>query len=265
VSLRLSNIYDLSSRILLFKFAKPDVKKQLLIDSGFRCHLTDFARTTAAAPSVFVQKLRKALKTRRLTKVSQIGTDRIIEFQFSDGQYRVYLEFFASGNVILTDSELRILTLLRNVPEGEGQEPQRPGLTYSLENRMNYGGVPELTKDRVKAALTSIMGKAAATATAGKKIKKKPGDDLRRGLATTITELPPILVDHAMKVTGFNSASAPAAILESDELVEHLLRSLTEARKIVEDITSSASCTDFDQSVGGAVPADSIVATSYLR
>jgi predicted ribosome quality control (RQC) complex YloA/Tae2 family protein len=242
VSLRVSNIYDLSSKILLLKFAKPDVKKQLLIDSGFRCHLTDFVRTTAAAPSVFVQKLRKCLKTRRLTAVSQIGTDRIIEFQFSDGQYRLYLEFFASGNVILTDNELKILTLLRNVPEGEGQEPQRPGLTYSLENRQNYGGVPDLTKERVHAALKTVVERSASAAAAGKKIKKKPGDELRKGLATTITELPPILVDHALKTTGFDSTAQPAAVLEDEELLDHLLRSLETARKIVGDVTSSDTC-----------------------
>ncbi|KAK8070986.1 snRNP-like RNA-binding protein [Apiospora hydei] len=235
VSLRLSNIYDLSSKILLLKFAKPEDKKQLLIDSGFRCHLTDFARTTAAAPSVFVQKLRKALKTRRVTKISQIGTDRIIEFQFSDGMYRLYLEFFASGN-------LKIVTLLRHVPEGEGQEPQRPGLPYSLDNRQNFGGVPELTKERVRAALKTTVEKAAVAAASGKKIKRKPGDELRKGLATTIVEIPPILVDHVFKVTKFDSTSQPAAVLENEELLEHLFRSLQEARKIVGDITSSASC-----------------------
>ncbi|CAJ2504062.1 Uu.00g114560.m01.CDS01 [Anthostomella pinea] len=242
VSLRLSNIYDLSSKILLLKFAKPEVKKQLLIDSGFRCHLTDFVRTTAAAPSVFVQKLRKALKTRRVTAISQIGTDRIIELKFSDGQYRLYLEFFAGGNVILTDSELKILTLLRHVPEGEGQEPQRPGLTYSLDNRQNYGGVPDLTKDRLRAALQTTVDRNATSVVAGKKIKKKPGDELRRGLATTITELPPILVDHAMRVTGFDSKVQPAAVLENEALLDQLLRSLEEARKIVEDVTSSDTC-----------------------
>ncbi|XXH05914.1 hypothetical protein Hte_012356 [Hypoxylon texense] len=242
VSLRVSNIYDLSSKILLLKFAKPGVKKQLLIDSGFRCHLTDFARTTAAAPSAFVQKLRKALKTRRVTAVKQIGTDRIIEFQFSDGQYRLYLEFFASGNVILTDNELQILTLLRNVPEGEGQEPQRAGLTYSLENRQNYGGVPALTRERVRDALQTIVRKAAASAAAGKKIKKKPGDELRKGLATTINELPPILIDHAMRVTGFDSTLQPSTVLENEGLLDHLLQSLEEARKVVEEVTSSDSC-----------------------
>ncbi|KAK0804928.1 hypothetical protein LTR59_004266, partial [Friedmanniomyces endolithicus] len=103
VGLRLANIYDLSSRIFLLKFAKPDHREQLLIDSGFRCHLTGFARATAAAPSQFVARLRKFLRTRRVTKVQQIGTDRVIEIQFSDGLYRLFLEFYAGGNVVLTD------------------------------------------------------------------------------------------------------------------------------------------------------------------
>ncbi|RYO80157.1 hypothetical protein DL766_000400 [Monosporascus sp. MC13-8B] len=242
VSLRLHNIYDLSSRILLLKFSKPNEKKQLLIDSGFRCHLTDFDRTTADFPSSFVQKLRKVLKTRRVTAVSQIGTDRIIEFQFSDGRYRLYLEFFAGGNVILTDHELNILTLLRNVPEGEGQEHQRAGLKYSLQNRQNYNGVPELTKERVRDALQTTVQRAANAAEAGKKIRKKPGDELRKGLATTINELPPILIDHAMKVTSFDSTTQPAAALENESLLDHLLQSLREARKIVDQVTGSATC-----------------------
>ncbi|KAI1323986.1 hypothetical protein F5Y16DRAFT_402951 [Xylariaceae sp. FL0255] len=239
VTLRLSNIYDLSSKILLLKFAKPENKKQLLIDSGFRCHLTEFARTTAAAPSVFVQKLRKALKTRRCTSVSQVGTDRIIEFQFSDGLYRLYLEFFAGGNVILTDKDSKILILMRMVSEGEGQEPQRPGLTYSLENRQNYSGVPAMTKDRLQGALRTIIEKNEAAANGPKKIKKKPGDELRKGLAITINELPPILLDHAMKTEQFDSTLLPATILDNESLLDHLLRSLERARKLVEEITSS--------------------------
>ncbi|TRX88485.1 hypothetical protein FHL15_010600 [Xylaria flabelliformis] len=268
VSLRLSNIYDLSSKILLFKFAKPDNKKQLLIDSGFRCHLTEFARTTAAAPSVFVQKLRKVLKTRRLTAVSQIGTDRIIEFQFSDGLYRIYLEFFAGGNVILTDNELKILTLLRNVPEGEGQEPQRPGLTYSLDNRQNYGGVPPLTKDRLREALQTIIDRNAASNTAAKKIKKKPGDELRKGLAVTINELPPILLDHAMKVAGFDSAVQPATVRDNEELLDHLLRSLGDGRKLVEDVTSSDTCKGYifaKRRPGAEEPPDDALGEQPLR
>lgn len=103
--MRVANVYDLSTKILLFKFAKPDVKQQLVIDIGFRCHVTEFARTTAGMPSAFVARLRKFLKTRRLTSVNQIGTDRILEFQFSDGQYRLFLEFFAVRYSLMSNSK----------------------------------------------------------------------------------------------------------------------------------------------------------------
>ncbi|TLD22266.1 hypothetical protein PspLS_07807 [Pyricularia sp. CBS 133598] len=242
--LRLSNIYDLSSKILLLKFAKPDQKAQLIIDSGFRCHLTDFARTTAPAPSPFVARLRKFLKTRRLTAVSQIGTDRIIEFQFSDGQYRLFLEFFAGGNVILTDNELKILAILRNVKEGEGQEPQRIGLTYSLDNRQNYGEVPEFTKQRLRDALTKTAEKAANASGTTRK-GRKSGADLRRGLATTITELPPIVVDHAFRSNNFDAQAQAADILQNEDTFNALFEALEEARKILASITSSAQITGY--------------------
>ncbi|VUC33149.1 unnamed protein product [Clonostachys rosea] len=243
VTLRLANIYDLSSKILLFKFSKPDNKKQLLIDTGFRCHLTDFARTTAAAPSVFVARLRKVLKTRRLTKVSQIGTDRVLEFQFSDGQYRLFLEFFASGNLILTDAELKILAISRNVSEADGQEPQRIGLQYSLENRQNYPTIPPLTKERVKNALTTAVSKAAAqNPSALKKGKTKVGAELRKSLAGAITEVPPVLVDHTLQANSFDLSKPLADILASETLLDDLMKSLSEARDLVESIISTSQC-----------------------
>lgn len=243
VGLRLANLYDISSKKLLLKFAVSGKKEQLIIDSGFRTHLTDFTRATAAAPSAFTSRLRKFLKTRRCTSVSQIGTDRILELQFGDGMYRMYLEFFAAGNIILTDADLKILAILRNVHEGEGQEPQRTGLSYSLQNRQNYGGVPLLTRDRVRLALeTSVKKAEAAAASNKKKQKRKPGDELRRGLATTLEELPPIVVDHAFELTGFEPTSKPADVLESEALFGALFKALEEARRIVDEVTSSATC-----------------------
>ncbi|PMD31765.1 putative nuclear export mediator factor Nemf [Hyaloscypha variabilis F] len=239
VTLRVSNIYDLSSKIFLIKFAKPENKQQIVIDSGFRCHLTEFSRATAAAPSVFVARLRKCLKTRRVTSVSQVGTDRIIEFQFSDGQYRLFLEFYAAGNIILTDKDLKILALLRIVSEEKGEEEQRVGLTYSLENRQNYGGIPPLTKERLRNALQKVVDRGDDGLVAGKKPKKKAADALRKALAVSITEFPPMLVDHAMRVTEFDSALKPIDVLQSETLVDHLLRSLQEAQRVIQEITSS--------------------------
>ncbi|KAF2134900.1 hypothetical protein P153DRAFT_329751 [Dothidotthia symphoricarpi CBS 119687] len=238
-SLRVTNVYDLSSRIFLIKFHKPDHREQLLVDSGFRCHLTEYARTTAAAPSAFVAKLRKYLKTRRVTSISQIGTDRILEFQFSDGLYKLYLEFYAGGNIVLTDGDLNILALLRNVEEGEEHEKLRVGLQYNLSLRQNYGGIPELTKDRIRSSLQKAVDRQEAQpAAAGKKAKKSTKDMLRKALAVSITECPPLLVDHALHINSFDSTLKPDQVLADEELLEKLLLVLQDARKITEDITN---------------------------
>ncbi|KAK1818702.1 hypothetical protein LTR12_006887 [Friedmanniomyces endolithicus] len=240
VSLRLANIYDLSSRIFLLKFAKPDHREQLLIDSGFRCHLTEFARATAAAPSQFVARLRKFLRTRRVTKVQQVGTDRVIEIQFSDGLYRLFLEFYAGGNVVLTDADLTILGLLRTVSEGAEHEQYKLGLKYDLSLRQNYAGVPELTKERVRDGLQRAIERQQEEAQKpGKKIKKKGGDALRKALAVTTTEFPPVLLDHALHVTGYDRNAQPEEVLASEELLEKLLGSLQEAQRVVQEITSA--------------------------
>ncbi|KAI9812011.1 MAG: hypothetical protein M1827_004903 [Pycnora praestabilis] len=258
-TLRLANVYDLSSvstaslppiagnyiltlsiqRIFLLKFAKPDNRQQLIIDSGFRCHLTGFARATAAAPSSFVTRLRKFLRTRRVTSVSQVGTDRIIEIQFSDGQYRLFLEFYAGGNVVLTDKELNILALLRIVAEGPDQEELRVGLKYSLSNRQNYEGVPQLTKDRLKEGLQKAVSKQPDDALGpSKRSKKNANDALRKALATSITEYPPMLVEHSLRINGFDSSLRPEEVLEDDSLLERLMLVYQEAERVVRDITS---------------------------
>ncbi|KAK4545060.1 hypothetical protein LTR36_003611 [Oleoguttula mirabilis] len=240
VTLRLANIYDLSSRIFMLKFAKPDHREQLIIDSGFRCHLTSFARATAAAPSPFVARLRKFLRTRRVTKVSQVGTDRIVEIQFSEGQYRLFLEFYAGGNIVLTDADLSILALLRNVSEGAEHEQYRLGLKYDLSLRQNYDGVPPLTKERIREGLQKAIERQEAEARKpGKKIKKKSGDALRKALAVTTTEFPPVLIDHALTATGYDREAQPEQVIASEELLDKLLASLQEAQNVITEITSA--------------------------
>ncbi|KAF2000511.1 serologically defined colon cancer antigen 1 [Amniculicola lignicola CBS 123094] len=235
--LRVTNIYDLSSRIFLIKFHKPDHREQLIVESGFRCHLTEYARTTAAAPSGFVARLRKYLKTRRVTKVSQVGTDRIIQFEFSDGLYKLYFEFYAGGNIVLTDKDLKVLALLRNVDEGAEHERLRVGLEYNLSLRQNYGGIPELTKERVRSALQKAVDRQQAPTDTGKKAKKQQKDALRKALAVSITECPPLLVDHALHVTHFDATLKPQQVLDDDSLLEKLIETLQEARKISQAIT----------------------------
>lgn len=151
----------------------------------------------------------------------------------------MFLEFYAAGNIILTDKELSILALLRTLSEGEGQEELRVGRKYSLENRQNYGGTPPLTKDRLHRALQNAVDRADDGLVVGKNQKKALSDSLRKALAVSVTEYPPLLVDHSMRVTGFDATLKPAEVLGSEALMEQLLLTLEEAKRAVQEITSS--------------------------
>ncbi|KAL9581865.1 MAG: hypothetical protein Q9212_003640 [Teloschistes hypoglaucus] len=237
-SLRVANIYDLSSRIFLFKFAKPDHREQIIVESGFRCHLTSFSRATAATPSPFVAKLRKYLRTRRVTSVAQVGTDRVVELRFSDGQYRLFLEFYAGGNIVLTDRELTVISLLRLVPGSRGQEELRVGLKYGLENRQDQGTATAWTNDRVRAVLQTALDNNSEDHTSRTKKKKKDaGDPLRKALTSSISEFPASLVDRALHETGFETIKPIQDVLGNEDLIGGLVSGLREAQNIVREIT----------------------------
>src|ERR1700722_28527 len=241
VSLRIANIYDLSSRIFLFKCAKPGARQQLLVDSGFRCHLTAFTRAAAATPSAFVARLRKYLKSRRITSVTQIGTDRIIEIAFSDGQYRLFLEFFAGGNVILTDKDYTVIALLRQVSEGDEDVDVKLGSTYVLKAKQNFAGIPPLTQERVKETLSAQIEKAVdVVAAGGKKAKRyKGGEDLRKALSTSFPEYPAHLLDHSFRSTDFDPLLKPEAVIRDDVLFAKLMKALEFANEVFQSLDAS--------------------------
>lgn len=103
--------------------------------------------------------------------------------------------------------------------------------------RQNYGGVPELTKERVRDALRRAADRQKEPTASGKKAKKTTKDALRKALAVSITECPPLLVDHALHVASFDSSLRPEQVLADEGLLDKLLTVLHNARKIAEDIT----------------------------
>ncbi|GAV71665.1 zf-CCHC domain-containing protein/DUF814 domain-containing protein/FbpA domain-containing protein/DUF3441 domain-containing protein [Cephalotus follicularis] len=124
IGMRCSNVYDLSPKTYVFKLMNSSgvtesgesEKVLLLMESGVRLHTTVYVRDKSNTPSGFTLKLRKHIRTRRLEDVRQLGYDRIILFQFGLGAnaHYVILELYAQGNILLTDSEFTVLTLLRS-------------------------------------------------------------------------------------------------------------------------------------------------------
>ena len=124
---RLNNIYDLNNRNFLFKF---DNLKDIPISNNFlyenKIYLNylngkffyitqnpSFQRVQK--PTTFVMKLREKLKNKRLTNIEQVGLDKIIKLTFGEEEYTYYIfiELFSQGNIILTDNNYKIITLIR--------------------------------------------------------------------------------------------------------------------------------------------------------
>ncbi|KAG6543609.1 hypothetical protein Mapa_014972 [Marchantia paleacea] len=129
IGMRCANIYDLSPKTYVIKFAKSSgvaesgesERALVLLESGVRLHTTEFSRDKSSTPSGFTLKLRKHLRTRRLEDVRQLGIDRVVDFQFGlgEGAYHIILELYSQGNLLLTDSHHNVITLLRTHRDDE--------------------------------------------------------------------------------------------------------------------------------------------------
>ena len=88
-------------------------------------------------------KLRKHLRTRKLDSLTQLGVDRVIDFQFGssiDNTYHVLLELYAGGNIVLTDGQNIILALLRpyQIEEKDGAGDDGEGGKRNVQVRERY-------------------------------------------------------------------------------------------------------------------------------
>lgn len=151
INCRLANIYDLNAKSILLKFSQAESKEFLLVDPGTRIHKSNYL-VEKSDPSPFNIKLRKYLRTKRLVNISQLGTDRIVQFTFGTlDQLFLFCEFYSQGNIILTDSQYKIIALLRIVPDKHAV-----GLIYDITEC--YSRV-EMTKERLVSMMDEDFGR----------------------------------------------------------------------------------------------------------
>jgi predicted ribosome quality control (RQC) complex YloA/Tae2 family protein len=126
---RVSNTYQTDQKTLLFKLHKPDRPPILLVmEAGVRLHLTAYELEKPPAPPAFCMALRKYLRNSRVTGVEQYQFERVATFLFRNegGSFKLILELFGEGNIILIDGIGEILQALsykrmrdRNILRGE--------------------------------------------------------------------------------------------------------------------------------------------------
>jgi len=104
----------------------------LVIVRGQRVYTSKRDRPMPMTPPSFAMVLRKHLKNARMTKVEQLGFDRVLMFRFDtkNGQRSLSVELFRNGNVILMDENDVIIQPLthasysgRTIKKGEVYVP----------------------------------------------------------------------------------------------------------------------------------------------
>ncbi|MGC8998227.1 MAG: ribosome rescue protein RqcH [Candidatus Bathyarchaeia archaeon] len=155
---RVGNIYQLNDKTLLFKLRRGETAYNLVLEAGKRLNLTSYALEKPLVPPAFCMALRKFLRNSQLTNIEQYEFERVILFDFSGklGNFRLVLEVFGEGNIILVDVENKILQALhfrrmrdRNILRGEtfrfappsGQNPTKISVQALYDGLKGFGDV----------------------------------------------------------------------------------------------------------------------------
>lgn len=133
-----SNIYGINSKSLLFKLHHPEKPDVLLMFSTMGLWTTS-KKVEQIEVNKLLKRLRSDLLRLKLTKIEQIGAERIAYLTFSgfDKEFIIIGEFFGEGNIILCNNEMKILALLHSIDVRHRK--LQVGLTYSPppENSVN--------------------------------------------------------------------------------------------------------------------------------
>lgn len=113
---KVDRIYQPEKDELVLQFHKTGSGKFMLrIVPGKYIYLTQYKQENPKSPFGYCIYLRKKLGNARLKTIQQIGFERIVEFVFEtmDAKYRLYVEFFPRGNVVLADEQGIIMSPLQ--------------------------------------------------------------------------------------------------------------------------------------------------------
>jgi len=99
-------------------------------------------------------KLRKHLRTKKLTFIKQLGMDRVIDLQFGkeENAMHILVELYAQGNIILTDHSYTILSLLRSYTldtNAPAQEEEGGPARCAVHEKYPFSAAANLTEESI--------------------------------------------------------------------------------------------------------------------
>jgi len=164
----IDNVYQTNHGTFIFKLRQPSKPTlHLLIESGKRFHLTAYTHEKPQRPPTFCMALRKYLRNGKVTEILQHEFERVITIKVSarEENFQLICELFGEGNIILVDSENKILHALtyrkmrdRNILRGENfQYPPPSGKNPYKVNRQDLDEIKKLGQIKIVKALTKFL------------------------------------------------------------------------------------------------------------
>ncbi|GMF19489.1 unnamed protein product [Phytophthora lilii] len=272
VNMRVTNIYDVqgqgesgAAKTYILKLHQPPFPKVfLLLESGVRFHTSKYARDAkagSALPSQFTMKLRKHLRGKRLSGLTQLEGDRVVDFTFGQDalQCHLILELYASGNIILTDGDYRILSLLRThrFDENVKMAVKQVYPVQLLGDQEKQRGIqtPAQLVEFVNKWFEEQEAKAAVALPTAKTQKKKKAQTIKQLLLvkeSTFGGLGPVIIEHCLvraEISPTLKIKNPAEFTAlGDDKLARLLAEIQEGWKLLERLQ------DEQTSVNGPVP-----------
>lgn len=202
-------------RINLYVFHKG--RDNLVVEAGKRIHLSKYIRPSPKLPQAFPMLLRKYIMGGRIVSIEQHDFDRIVKIGIERGGIRstLIVELFARGNVLIVDSENRIILPMNPVTLKDRR--LRSGEIYEL---------PEAQLNPLEARVSDLM-EAFSRSTA----------DIVRTIATKFN-LGGVLAEEVCARAGIDKSKPSKEATEEDasrlcnamhELFSPLLRAKTES------------------------------------
>lgn len=145
-----SNIWGITKDSILFKLHHPEKPDIFMMISTSGVWLTS-VKIDQIEPNKLLKRLRSDLLRFKITKIEQIGSERIAYFTFAgfDKEFVIIAEFFGDGNIILCNEEMKILALqhsidVRHRKLGVGMKyatPPESGLDIFNISKSNFDGL----------------------------------------------------------------------------------------------------------------------------
>jgi predicted ribosome quality control (RQC) complex YloA/Tae2 family protein len=113
----IDKVYQFDTRTMSIRLnGENKARYQMIIEAGRRAHLVKDLPEPPKNPPQFAMFLRKYLSGGKVLAIHQHGLERILIFDIGKGNliYRLIIELFDEGNIILTDENYTIIKPLRH-------------------------------------------------------------------------------------------------------------------------------------------------------